>query len=85
MIRALEVAFNDHAGQGRFTMAVEVLDQATGLALEIVAHLTRARALRAAGDEPAAVVAAHVAQSLAAAKQDIAAQRQIMAFLSVDG
>ena len=35
MIRALEVAFNDNAGHGRSTTAIEILDEATDLALRI--------------------------------------------------
>ena len=50
-----------------------------------LAHMTLARALRAAGDEPAAVAAAHEAQRLASAKQDQAALRTIEAFLGAGG
>jgi hypothetical protein len=50
-----------------------------------VAQMTLAGALRAAGDERAAVVAAHEARSLAAAKQDRAALRKIDAFLKSVG
>ena len=35
MVRALEVAFNDNAGHGRITTAIEILDEATDLALKI--------------------------------------------------
>ena len=35
MIRALEVAFNENAGHGRSTTAIEILDEATDLALKI--------------------------------------------------
>jgi hypothetical protein len=44
--------------------------------------MTLARALKAAGDEPAAVAAAHEAERLASAKQDQAALRTITAFLA---
>ena len=44
-------------------------------------HLALARALRGAGDEPAARAAAHEAESLAAARQDVASLRTIAAFL----
>ena len=46
-----------------------------------IANMTLAGALRAAGDEPAAMAAAQEAQRLATAKQDISALRKIEAFL----
>jgi len=45
------------------------------------AHLSLAAALRAAGEEAAAVEAGHEALRLASAKQDRAALRRIEAFL----
>jgi hypothetical protein len=47
-------------------------------------HLTLARALRAAGDEPAAMAAASEARRLASRKQDKAALQRIAAFLHGD-
>ena len=44
------------------------------------AQMTLARALRAAGDEPASFLAAREAERLASAKQDRAALRRIKAF-----
>jgi len=49
------------------------------------AHMWLAAALRGAGDEPAALGAAHEARQLATAKQDRAALRKVEAFFMVDG
>jgi hypothetical protein len=46
-------------------------------------YMALAGALRAAGDEAGAVTAAHEAESLAAARQDVASFRKIAAFLRV--
>ena len=74
--------------QGRHPEAVELAAEAVAIlaasgfagVLE-QAHLTLAGALRASGDEPAALTAAQEAWRLAVAKQDQAALRAISAFL----
>jgi hypothetical protein len=68
------------------TLAREALDLVVPIGSEDLvdlrrAHLSLARALRGAGDEPEAVAAAHEARQLATAKQDQAALRRIDAFL----
>jgi tetratricopeptide (TPR) repeat protein len=76
--------------QGRHAEAVTLAREALDLVVPIGsedlvdlrrAHLSLARALRGAGDEPEAVAAAHEARQLATAKQDQAALRRIDAFL----
>jgi hypothetical protein len=78
------------ARQGRHAEAMELAREAVALVAEremVVllcdAKLALAAALRAAGDEPGARVAADDAQAIAMAKQDRAAQRTIDAFLGV--
>ena len=75
--------------QGRHPEAVELAAEAVAIlaasgfagVLE-QAHFALAGALRASGDEPAALTAAEEARRLAVAKQDQAALRTISAFLS---
>jgi hypothetical protein len=78
--------------QGRHDEAVALAREAVALLIRsemvvslTVAQMSLASTLRAAGDEPAAVAAAHAAQRIASAKQDKAALRKIDAFLSGDG
>jgi DNA-binding SARP family transcriptional activator len=75
--------------QGRHDEAISMAREAAALPIgtEAVvllrqAHMSLARALRAAGDESAALVAAREAHRLATAKQDKAALRKIDAFLA---
>jgi hypothetical protein len=75
--------------QGRHSEAVGLAREAVGLLAgsEWMMSLTDANqafasALRAAGDEPAALAAAQEAQRLASAKQDRSALRKIEAFLN---
>jgi DNA-binding SARP family transcriptional activator len=65
--------------------SVAVVAPSEFVVLSGLAHMTLARALKAAGDEPAAVAAAREAQRLASAKQDQAALRKIEAFLAPEG
>jgi hypothetical protein len=74
--------------QGRHDEAIVLASEAVVIMapLEFVvtlqeANMALASALRAAGDEPAAIAAAHEAQRLASAKQDIAALRKIEVFI----
>jgi class 3 adenylate cyclase len=74
--------------QGRHDEAVVLAREAVALVaptedvvMRMRAQRTLAGVLRAAGDEPAAVVAALEARSLAAAKQDRATLRKVDAFL----
>jgi DNA-binding SARP family transcriptional activator len=62
--------------------AVALLAGSEFIVLLAMANLTLAAALRAAGDESAAVVAAQEARRLASAKQDRSALRKIEAFLN---
>jgi hypothetical protein len=59
---------------------VALLAPSEFMVIRATAHMTLAGALRTAGDEPAAVAAAHEAERLATAKQDVAALRSIAAF-----
>jgi len=75
--------------QGRHGEAVALAREAVALlagsefiVLLTLANLALANALRAAGDEPAAVVAAQEARRLASAKQDQSALHKIDAFLN---
>ena len=74
--------------QGRHPEAVELAAEAVAILAESgfagvleQAHFALAGALRASGDEPAALTAAEEARRLAVAKQDQAALRTISAFL----
>lgn len=75
--------------QGQHDEAVALAREAVALLAgsELIVSMTQANlafasALRAAGDEPAALVAAREARRLAAAKQDRSALRKIEAFLA---
>ena len=61
--------------------ALEEYDPSWDLVGQARAHMSLAIALRGAGDEPSAVVAAQEARRLATAKQDQAALRRIDDFL----